>query len=151
VSLPLTLFVFHPPFSPFPLLRQQRETHAYKEENSGLGIGTLPGALIAHGISTTIVEIDRWVHLFALKYFSLPTPHTAIIQDAVIYASSLVNSEPVPQYDYIVHDVFTGGAEPVELFTLEFLTDLHTLLKPGGVIALVCLPSASFLATPRPF
>lgn len=129
-------FVFHL----LSLLHQQEIiTSSNEEENSGLGIGTLPGALIAHGISTTIVEIDRWVHLFALKYFSLPIPHTAIIQDAVIYASSIVKSSPVPQYDYIVHDVFTGGAEPVELFTLEFLTDLHTLLKAGGVIALVGL------------
>jgi len=110
--------------------------HEAKALVIGLGIGTLPGALIAHGIDTTFVEIDRWVHLLALKYFSLPTPHTAIIQDAVLYASHLAASTPIPQYDYIVHDVFTGGAEPVELFTLEFLTDLHTLLKPGGVIAL---------------
>lgn len=41
------------------------------------------------------------------------------------------------QYDYIVHDVFTGGAEPVDLFTVEFLGNLHKLLKPDGAIAIV--------------
>jgi hypothetical protein len=33
--------------------------------------------------------------------------------------------------------VFTGGAEPVDLFTLEFLQGLGDLLKPDGVIAIV--------------
>ena len=101
----------------------------------GLGIGTTPAALIAHGINTTIVEIDPVVHAFATKYFALPTNHNAVIEDAVSYASA--QAQTGAQYDYIVHDVFTGGAEPVDLFTLEFLTDLHSLLKPGGVIAIV--------------
>lgn len=98
---------------------------------------------MAHGINTTIVEIDPVVHDFATKYFALPTGHTAVIEDAVTYASNLADSDR--RFDYIVHDVFTGGAEPVELFTLEFLQNLHTILKPGGVIALVSqlTPSSS--------
>lgn len=94
-----------------------------------------------HGIETTIVEIDPVVHDFATKYFSLPTGHTKVIEDAVSYAAK--QAEAGAQYDYVVHDVFTGGAEPVDLFTYEFLTSLHTVLKPGGVIALV-----SFLLPP---
>ena len=43
-------------------------------------------------------------------------------------------------YDYIVHDVFTGGAEPIPLFTLEFLRGLDALLKEDGAIAIVRLP-----------
>ena len=39
-------------------------------------------------------------------------------------------------YDYIIHDVFTGGAEPLELFTAEFLTGLSNLLSPEGTIAI---------------
>jgi spermidine synthase len=104
-------------------------------KDSGLGIGTTPAAFITHGISTTIVEIDPVVHEFATKYFALPPNHTPIIADAVSYASSLAKTDE--KYDYIVHDVFTGGAEPVDLFTLEFLQDLHSILKPGGVIAIV--------------
>ena len=42
-------------------------------------------------------------------------------------------------YDYIIHDVFTGGAEPVELFTEEFLAGLSQLLHPEGVIAIVSM------------
>lgn len=75
------------------------------------------------------------MHEFASKYFQLPANHTAIIQDAVSYTETLAAQSP-EAFDYIVHDVFTGGAEPIPLFTLEFLQNLHTLLKPSGVIAI---------------
>jgi len=108
---------------------------------SGLGIGTTPAALMEHGIGTTIVEIDPVVYNFATKYFALPPNHKAFITDAVFFASQLAQTGK--KYDYIVHDVFTGGAEPVDLFTLEFIQDLHAMLKPGGSIAIVTsmLPS----------
>jgi spermidine synthase len=91
--------------------------------------------LIAHGIDTTIVEIDPVVYDFASKYFDLPANHTAVISDAVPYASLSVGLGK--QFDYIIHDVFTGGAEPIDLFTFEFLNDLRSLLRPNGVIAIV--------------
>ena len=40
-------------------------------------------------------------------------------------------------YDYIIHDVFTGGAEPIDLFTREFIMGLSDLLTPDGIIAIV--------------
>jgi spermidine synthase len=101
-----------------------------------MGIGTTPSALITHGIDTTVVEIDPVVYEYAEKHFNLPPKHTPVIQDAVAYARKLANSSS-EMYDYIINDVFTGGAEPIELFTLEFLQDLHTLLTPKGVIAIV--------------
>ena len=75
------------------------------------------------------------VHEFASRYFRLPANHKAIIDDAVSYTQGLAETDQ--RYDYIVHDVFTGGAEPLPLFTLEFLRGLDTLLKPNGVIAIV--------------
>lgn len=86
-----------------------------------------------------MVEIDPVVHEFASKYFQLPSNHTAIIADAVTYTEELVNTTD-SKFDYIVHDVFTGGAEPVPLFTLEFLSNLNALLKPNGVVAIVRYP-----------
>ncbi|KAI1871276.1 uncharacterized protein JN550_004721 [Neoarthrinium moseri] len=103
--------------------------------NIGLGIGTTPSALIAHGIDTTIVEIDPIVYDFAVKYFGLPSNHTAAIEDAVSYTARIAKDQ-AQSFDYIIHDVFTGGAEPIPLFTLEFLQSLNTLLKPNGVIAI---------------
>jgi hypothetical protein len=103
-----------------------------------LGIGTTPSALVAHGIDTTVVEIDPVVHEFADKYFALQENNIPVLQDAVKYTAQLVNHSMT--YDYIVHDVFTGGAEPVDLFTLEFLQGLSSLLKPDGVVAIVSPP-----------
>jgi Spermine/spermidine synthase domain len=105
--------------------------------NIGLGIGTAPAALITHGINTTIVELDPVVYKFAVKYFGLPSNHTPIIGDAVHLVHDAQARNITTRYDYIIHDVFTGGAEPVELFTQEFLSGLKYLLKEDGVIAIV--------------
>lgn len=101
----------------------------------GLGIGTAPNALIAHGINTTIVELDPVVHHYATKFFSLSPKHTAVIDDAVAYVDRTSRAKP-KSYDYIVHDVFTGGAEPVSLFTKEFLQGLYDLLTDDGAVAI---------------
>jgi spermidine synthase len=93
-----------------------------------------------------MVEIDPVVHEFAVKYFSLPPNHNAVITDAVSYTSELANKTD-EKFDYIVHDVFTGGAEPVDLFTVEFISNVRTILKPGGVIAIV-RPFTSHLFSP---
>ncbi|RHZ63897.1 spermidine synthase [Aspergillus thermomutatus] len=102
----------------------------------GLGVGTTPSALITHGIETTIVEIDPVVHRFATEYFHLPSNHIAAIEDATVFVRRAQESASPAQYDYIVHDVFTGGAEPVELFTIEFIKGLYDLLKDDGVVAI---------------
>lgn len=121
----------------------------------GLGIGTAPKAFMGHGINTTIVELDPVVHDFATKYFALPKTHTPVLEDAIAWVKSESHPQPpteeelataadptslttpeVKQYDYIIHDVFTGGAEPLPLFTASFLANLRSLLKPNGVAAL---------------
>lgn len=101
---------------------------------SGLGIGTAPKALIAHGIDTTVVELDPKVHEYATKYFDLPPNHIAVLEDAVSWVQN-ASTSATKQYDYIIHDVFTGGAEPLPLFTDRFLGNLRSLLKPDGVVA----------------
>ncbi|KAI4244242.1 MAG: hypothetical protein LQ352_006870 [Teloschistes flavicans] len=115
-------------------------TQKEAQENAlviGLGIGTTPSALIAHGIDTTILEIDPTVHAFAIKYFNLPSNHTSIIQDATLWVDDhTTNTKNHSTYNYIIHDVFTGGAEPIDLFTAEFLHRLKDLLKADGVIAI---------------
>lgn len=83
-----------------------------------------------------MVEIDPIVPVLAEKYFDLPSNVTVVIADALEYTSGALHTKQ--QFDYIVHDVFTGGAEPANLFTVEFLTTLRSLLKPDGSIAIVC-------------
>ena len=104
-------------------------------KSSGLGIGTAPAALTAHGVNTTTIELDPVVGDFAKRYFYLPSNHTTVIEDALTYVDREVAADR--HYDYIIHDVFTGGAEPVILFTQEFLIGLRTLLQSDGVIAIV--------------
>lgn len=103
--------------------------------NIGLGIGTAPNAMIAHGINTTIVELDPVVHHYATKFFGLSRNHTAVIDDAVSYVSDKSVTKP-GSFNYIIHDVFTGGAEPVYLFTTEFMQGLYNLLVDDGVVAI---------------
>ena len=104
----------------------------------GLGIGTAPAALIAHGVRTTTVEIDPVVHEFATKYFDLPQNHTSVIGDAIKVVGDMQKAKGTRStYDYIIHDVFTGGAEPINLFTREFIMRLSDLLRPDGIIAIV--------------
>ncbi|KAF1816687.1 spermine/spermidine synthase [Eremomyces bilateralis CBS 781.70] len=115
----------------------------------GLGIGTSPSAFIKLGINTTIVEIDPVVHYFATKYFGLPSNHTAAIENAIPFVRNTALDHP-SSYDYIIHDVFTGGAEPAALFTLEFLEGLRSLLRENGAIAInyagdLELPSAKMV------
>jgi hypothetical protein len=103
--------------------------------NIGLGIGTAPNALISHGLNVTIVELDPIVHKYATEYFGLSPNHTAVISDAVRYVADTSVSAPA-SFDYIIHDVFTGGAEPVYLFTTEFMRGLYNLLKDDGAVAI---------------
>lgn len=40
-------------------------------------------------------------------------------------------------YDFAIHDCFTGGSVPHELFSDAFWRDLATIMKPDGVVAVV--------------
>lgn len=77
------------------------------------------------------------MYKFATQYFNLPSNHIAAIEDATKFVKRAQSN--AQQYNYIVHDVFTGGAEPAELFTFEFLEQLNSLLRDDGVIAIVSL------------
>lgn len=105
-----------------------------------MGIGTAPAALIAHGVRTTTVEIDPVVHEYATEYFNLPKNHTSVIGDAIEVVGDMQKAKGMRNtYDYIIHDVFTGGAEPINLFTREFIVGLSDLLRPDGIIAIVSI------------
>lgn len=120
-----------PPVASIPVIDDSKKSALV----IGLGIGTAPNAMIAHGINTTIVELDPVVHHYATKYFDLSPNHNAVIADATSYVAEKSVSAP-GSYDYIIHDVFTGGAEPVYLFTTEFMKGLYNLLADDGFVAI---------------
>ncbi|GAA5987962.1 hypothetical protein JCM10908_007291 [Rhodotorula pacifica] len=100
----------------------------------GLGAGLSARALYQHSINLTIVEIDEAVYDLARAYFGVADVPAGevVLEDAVTWAA---RTEPNGRYDYIVHDVFTGGAVPAGLFAEPFLQDLYRLLHPSGVVA----------------
>ncbi|KAL8703353.1 MAG: hypothetical protein Q9201_003466 [Fulgogasparrea decipioides] len=105
-------------------------------KNSELRSNEIPYANIIqrYGVNAnTISRIDSVVYNFATRYFNLPSNHTAVIQDATTFVDRVKKTK---SYKYIIHDVFTGGAEPIDLFTQEFLQGLNAMLEPDGVIAI---------------
>jgi hypothetical protein len=104
----------------------------------GLGIGTAVNGLITHGVETDVVELDPVVHQYATEFFQLKENHTAYIEDAITFVKreNSNRGKDRKKYEYILHDVFTGGAVPASLFTLEFFVGLRDLLSEDGVIAI---------------
>ena len=79
------------------------------------------------------------VYRYAGEYFGLARNHTAYIEDAVGFVQrEAARKEKI--YDYILHDVFTGGAVPASLFTQQIFEGLREILADDGVIAIVCFP-----------
>ena len=106
---------------------------------SGLGIGIAVNGLITHGVETDVVELDPVVHQYATEFFQLKENHTVYIEDATTFVKRETSNKGKgrKKYEYILHDVFTGGAVPASLFTREFLVGLRGLLSEDGVIAIV--------------
>lgn len=77
------------------------------------------------------------MYRMAVRHFGLARPHQAVIENAVSYVARTREEQPTGRFQYIVHDVFTGGAEPVDLFTYQFLDGLNELLTEDGVVAIV--------------
>lgn len=98
----------------------------------GQGAGHMAMALgDRYGIVTDTLEIDPAVAEAAIRYFGFSSMGQAIIGDARYEIRRLKGS-----YDLIIHDCFTGGAEPVHLLTIETLTQLRSLLSEQGIFAL---------------
>ncbi|KAL8283388.1 hypothetical protein RQP46_005798 [Phenoliferia psychrophenolica] len=99
----------------------------------GLGAGLAARSFEMHGVKTTIVEIDPVVYEFATEYFGVTKPTGGVaLEDARVFLSR----ESKVRYDYIIHDVFTGGTVPSTLFTSEFWTLTKSRLLPTGIVAI---------------
>ncbi|KAI9145408.1 S-adenosyl-L-methionine-dependent methyltransferase [Paraphysoderma sedebokerense] len=100
--------------------------------NIGLGIGVAASSLIQHGVDMDIVEIDPQVVNFARDYFGLDTVKGHVfVQDG----RDFVETSQLGVYDYVIHDVFTGGSLPKSLFSFEVLLRIRQILKRDGVLS----------------
>lgn len=98
----------------------------------GLGAGHMAKVLHdQYGIATDTLEIDPAVASAASDYFGFKPTGTSIVGDARYEIRHLQGS-----YDLIIHDCFTGGAEPAHLLTVETITELKGLLSAQGILAL---------------
>jgi spermidine synthase len=97
----------------------------------GLGGGHVARDFKTQGIVTDTIEIDPAVAEAARRWFHFEPTGIFLVGDARYEITRLT-----VRYDLIVHDCFTGGAEPTHLLTKEMLGELRGLLKDGGVLAL---------------
>jgi len=98
---------------------------------SGLGVGITAKSLHKFGINVTAIEIDPVVHEFAEKYFGLPKMNI-VHEDGRAFVE-----RSQEKWDYVIHDVFTGGSVPVHLFTAEMWTAVRKTLSSDGVVVVV--------------
>ena len=103
----------------------------------GLGGGSLPRALAATlpAAHIDVVEIDPAVTRVARKYFSFaPGAGTSVFEeDGRAYVKRMVRAGRA--YDLIMLDAYDHEYIPEHLLTREFLQEVKSLLKPGGIVA----------------
>ncbi|KAJ1898410.1 hypothetical protein LPJ66_002772 [Kickxella alabastrina] len=99
----------------------------------GLGAGISARSLHKRKVRVDVVEIDPVVYHAAVGFFGLPRDLNAV---HLCDARAFIESAPFGTYDYIVHDVFTGGSVPPSLFSQEAVAHLHRILLPDGVLAM---------------
>lgn len=97
----------------------------------GLGAGHLVADLAKFGIATDAIEIDPAVAKSAVDFFNFRPTGKVIVGDARYQVQRLENQK----YDLIIHDCFTGGAEPFHLLSEEMIQLLKSRLTPNGVLA----------------
>lgn len=97
----------------------------------GLGGGHVARDLKAKGLATDTIEIDPAVADAAKNYFNFTPTGEFLVGDARYEIKKLHK-----QYDFIVHDCFTGGSEPTHMLTVEMLTELKGMLTEPGILAL---------------
>ncbi len=101
----------------------------------GLGGGHIARDLKSKGLATVdTIEIDPAVADASLKYFNFKPTGEFIVGDGRYEIQKLHKLQK--QYDFIIHDCFTGGTEPTHMLTIEMLQQLRGLLSEQGILAL---------------
>lgn len=102
----------------------------------GLGGGTMPTALTTYfdQVDITTVEIDPKMLDAAQEYMGFTSSKTnrVIIQDARFFIKK--QRAKGAQYDVVLLDAFNGEYIPEHLTTKEFLQEVKSILKPGGLL-----------------
>lgn len=104
-----------------------------RSDSRGLGVGITAKALHNHGLNVSAVEIDPVVHQFAEQYFGMPK-----LRGVVSHSDGRAFIEKAKEkWDYIIHDVFSGGFVPEHLFTVEMWISIRKKLAQNGILVVV--------------
>ena len=114
-----------------PLFRPQPQPAERRALLIGLGGGHVATYMKSRGIATDTIEIDPAVAQAAVDYFGFRPTGRFVVGDARYEVRKLP-----ARYDFIIHDCFTGGAEPIHLLSVEMLRELRDKLADGGLLAL---------------
>jgi len=103
----------------------------------GLGGGTLPKTLekLLPQADIDVVEIDPAVVTVAQRYFGFQADaHLHVFeQDGRTYVHQAHHA--VKHYDLIMLDAYDNQYIPEHMLTREFLAEVRSLLRPGGIVA----------------
>ena len=99
----------------------------------GLGVGVCVNALVSHGINVTVLELDPLVLEMSRTWFGL----TSKAQFVTIDATDYLRQNHDAHFDYVIHDIFTGGGVAEQLFTVESWKAVNRIMSPNGVLAVV--------------
>ncbi|KAJ2501297.1 hypothetical protein GGI11_007806 [Coemansia sp. RSA 2049] len=99
----------------------------------GLGIGVSARSLHEQNVRVDVVEIDPAVYRAAVDFFMLPTNLNAV---HLADGRRFIDTAQTHTYDYVVHDVFTGGSVPAPLFSTSAIEQIRRILKPDGILAM---------------
>lgn len=99
----------------------------------GLGAGVGASYYNERGLDVTVVEVDPAVAAAARDHFSLPDVKVEI-EDGAMFVHRAANEST--KYAYVVHDVFSAGGMPAQVFTKEFWAEAKRLLTPDGVVVM---------------
>ncbi|KAL4419959.1 hypothetical protein ABPG75_007057 [Micractinium tetrahymenae] len=103
----------------------------------GLGVGTAVKGMQRMGITADSLELVPEVLAAAQGFFALQPSlggGRALVGDALREVPALAASH-AGRYDYVLHDVFSGGGTAAPLMGTPFFRQLSRLLAPAGVVA----------------
>ncbi|KAL4857086.1 Polyamine aminopropyltransferase [Chlorella vulgaris] len=104
----------------------------------GLGVGTAVKGMQRLGVAADSLELHPEVLAAARRFFQLQPElggGRALLGDAAALVPLLQREGGAGAYDYILHDVFSGGGTAPSLMSAAFFRKLSRLLAPGGVLA----------------
>ncbi|PVU96942.1 hypothetical protein BB561_000857 [Smittium simulii] len=97
------------------------------------GTGISAASFHNQGVFVDVVEINPSVYFGALKYFEFPEDiNSKHFQDGRYFVE---NAKP-DTYDYIIHDIFSGGPIMSHMFSQEFMKGIEKILKNDGIFVM---------------